>query len=361
MSLASVLKKYQVSDSNVGGRFINFHHHDEYSLRCGIGNVSEIVPLAKEYGMSHVCITNYCDVSEWVRIYSQCKKNDLIPIFGIELFVNNYFPIFEKIGSEQVCNQVKFQNKTLNVSDMDSYQKSDININWHLVLIAINKTGFENLIKIHNYSQLEWFYNFPRCPENIIEKYSEGIVAIIPNYCGEITYLVDNNKRDEAVEKLNYYKSIFEDVYLELAVEEDDFYKDVNNEIINFANKTSTKTLIGINSHYTKAEDESVYSTLITLRKFKGDKQHEVNVVPKMYFKSESEVRELFERRFKDDVFTEDVFNQSLINSATLADSIPFIDIDTSVKMPHFQNADEIIERKAFEGLEFRGKERDPI
>lgn len=348
------------------GKFVNFSHHDEYSLRSGIGNISEIVPKLKESGGTHLCITNYNDVSEWVKLYIECKKHDLIPIFGLEASVNNFKPTFEKIKAKNEVRDIYYRDgdgeKTYQLKDLDDKQRSLVLINWHLVLIAKNKTGYDNLIKAHNDAQLNWFHDNPRFNEGNLKENAEGVVAIIPNSLGEIVYLIDNNRENEALAKYKMYKSWFEDVYIELAVENDEYYKDVNDKVIKFAQKhgLTDKLLIGINSHYTNASDEGVFKDLLRLRVFKGDKQHEVCVSPDMSFKTEAEVRVVFENKIKTSIFTNEVYNRCLVNSKRLSDGIKFIEVDTSVKMPNFENADVVIREKAYEGLRHIAKDDNP-
>lgn len=353
---AKPISAVQVQKPSVSGaRFVNFHHHDEYSLRAGIGNVSETVKIVAENGGTHLFVSNYCDVTEWVRLYSVCRKNNAIPVFGFEAYVSNYLPRRAKQGVKTILEGVEYRGadgrKVLDFSKMTSKEKSMVSINWHLVLLARTSEGYMNLIKMHNEANLEWTEKMPRCSEESLMKFGKGVVAIIPNYSGQVVFDIDSGNLDSAREKLELYRSFFDDVYIELAVEEDDFYKEVNHKVIDFCRESGVKMLVGINSHYTFKTDEDVYRQLLTLRKFKGDPQHEVNMVPDMHYKTQEEVEELFSRRFEDSVFTREVFDECLANSGELADSIPAFEINTEIKMPHFADAKNVIVKKAFDGL----------
>ena len=69
-------------------KFINLHHHDEYSLRDGLGTVDDLVKWLKAHGLKHCCVTNHGSLGGWVKQYFACKKNDLFPIFGMEAYTS---------------------------------------------------------------------------------------------------------------------------------------------------------------------------------------------------------------------------------------------------------------------------------
>ena len=70
--------------------FCDMTHKDEYSVRNGIGNIKNTIPILKERGQKYYAIANYMEVSNWVGQYFECKKNGIIPILGFETFINNY-------------------------------------------------------------------------------------------------------------------------------------------------------------------------------------------------------------------------------------------------------------------------------
>lgn len=343
--------------------FQNIHHHDKYSLRAGLGDVDDLIKKTKEFGQKYLGITNYNELSGWVKQYFSCLKNDIVPIFGVQMLVSNYRVVYNENNRKEI-EKILFcgVNKQieLKVEEMTVDEKVAVGVNWHLLLYAKNLTGFYNIIKIHNDAQLYGVYEYPRTTNQELAKYSEGISCIIPSVNGEIINDIDNNREKFAIAKYNAYKKMFGDVYLELVIAEDDDYIEINNKVVSFCKKHNIPMVIGINSHYINKEDESSFDALLTVYK-NGDKRPEINKCTNMSYKSTEQVYELFCRKFKNEIFTEEVFSECIDNLHVFCESIESFQLDTSIKMPTYNNADKILEEKSWEGLRHRGFNENPI
>ena len=342
--------------------FQNIHHHDNYSLRSGLGSINDVIKKAKEFGQKYIGITNYNELSGWVNQYFSCVKNDITPILGVQMMISNYRVVYD--GNSKNINKILFcganKQKEMTIDEMTIDEKVAVGVNWHILLYAKNITGYYNLIKIHNDAHLNGVYEHPRTINYVLSQYSEGIACIIPSVNGEIINDIDNGRERFAIAKYKGYKKLFGEVYLELVIAEDDDYIEINNKVIEFCKKYSIPMVIGINSHYINKEDEDSFKALLSIYK-QGDKKPEINMCPDMSYKNTEQVYEIFQRRFKNDIFTEEIFNQCLSNLNNFCNSIEKFDLDTSIKMPNYKDANKILEEKAWEGLRNRGHFDNPI
>lgn len=341
--------------------FINLHHHDNFSLRCSLGNIDDAIKKIKEYNQPTLAVTNYNELSGWVQQYFSCRKNEIKPILAVQMMVSNYRVYYQE--NSKLIDHIDFcganKQQSFKVEEMTEEQKVAVGVNWHLLLYAKNEEGYYNIIKIHNDAQLHGIYEHPRTTNEFISKHGKGVVCVIPSVNGEVINDIENNREKFAIVKYRGYKNIFEEVYLELTIAEDDYYIEENNKVIQFAKKYNIPCVISINSHYINKDDEAALKALMSIKKG-GDVRKEVNVCPNMSFKSTEEIYELFERKFKNDIFTIEVFEETLNNNHKLADSIDDFELNTDIKMPKYPNAEEVLRQKAWEGLRNRGKADDP-
>lgn len=341
--------------------FINLHHHDNFSLRCSLGNIDDAIKKIKEYNQPTLAVTNYNELSGWVQQYFSCRKNEIKPILAVQMMVSNYRVHYQE--NSKLIDHIDFcganKQQSFKLEEMTEEQKVAVGVNWHLLLYAKNEEGYYNIIKIHNDAQLHGVYEHPRTTNEFISKHGKGVVCVIPSVNGEVINDIENDREKFAIVKYRGYKNIFEEVYLELTIAEDDYYIEENNKVIQFAKKYNIPCVIGINSHYINKDDEAALKALMSIKKG-GDVRKEVNVCPNMSFKSTEEIYELFERKFKNEIFTLEVFEEALNNNHKLADSIDDFELNTDIKMPKYPNAEEVLRQKAWEGLKNRGKADDP-
>jgi len=132
--------------------FVHLHLHTEYSLLDGAIKIEEVVKKAKEYGMPAVAITDHGNMFGAIEMYKECKKNGIKPIIGCEFYVAPR-------------------------SRWDKEGRIDTEPN-HLILLAMNNTGYNNLVKLCSIGYTEGFYYKPRIDIEILEKYNEGLVCL---------------------------------------------------------------------------------------------------------------------------------------------------------------------------------------
>jgi DNA polymerase-3 subunit alpha len=169
--------------------FVHLHNHTDYSFQDGVTKVSNLVKRAKALGMPALALTDHGYLHGALDFYQECTAANIKPIIGVEAYVCPG-SIREKSG------------------DNDQF--------YHLTLIARNKVGYKNLVKMMTIGATDGFYYKPRIDKTLLEEYKEGIICLSGCLEGEIhTHLYDNPRKErltnieKAKEKIDEYKSIF--------------------------------------------------------------------------------------------------------------------------------------------------------
>ena len=336
--------------------FCDMLHKDEFSVRNGIGNTEDIIPLLKERNQTHFALANYGEVSNWVNQYFNCIKNNIIPILGMETHVNNHKVTGE--GKDIFVENV-FEGWNKSVNDMNEDEKSLVQIDFNLALFAVNMEGYYNIIKIHNDAQINGFTDKPKTNDKFLQSHGKGVIAVLPTPFSEISTLIFNGYWKQAKSKLEFYESIFDEVYFAITLVDEKEYSEFNNAVIKFCEKYKAKMIPVLNSHYVYPQDESLLNTMNKMQKIKSGVKFEVDLLPKMYYRNQEEVYELWKTHFEDDVFTEKVFAKINLNLSRLLSKFDVLPLDTSPKTPHFENCEQILREKCIEGLKARGFENN--
>ncbi len=171
--------------------FVHLHNHTHHSLLDGLSKVPELISRVKEFGMEACAITDHGTMSGAIEFYKEAKGQDVKPIIGIEAYV---------------AARSRF--------DRDPAKDK---ARYHLILLAMNETGYQNLMQLTTKANLEGMYYKPRIDHELLEKHNEGVIALSACASGEIGENLRVDNYEEAKEIAKWYKSIFGDrYYLEL-------------------------------------------------------------------------------------------------------------------------------------------------
>lgn len=254
--------------------FIHLHTHSEYSLLDGMSRLDEIIKKAKEYNMPAVALTDHGSLYGAFKFFIKAKEAGVKPIIGCEVY--------------------KSKNSRL---DKDGAEDRD---NFHLVLLAKNNVGYQNLMKIVSIGHLEGFYYKPRIDFEILEKYHEGIIALSGCMNSEIPSLVLQNQMKQAQKVLDKYLSIFkEDFYIEIqrhpGLERLD---ELNRDLIKLARDNGVPLVATNDVHYLNKDDSYAQEILLCIQTlhviFEKDRPLSMIDIPDFYFKSPQEMETLF-------------------------------------------------------------------
>jgi DNA polymerase-3 subunit alpha len=239
----------------------------------GSSKINELVARVKELGMDSVAITDHGVMYGAIDFYKACKKEGIHPVIGCEVYVAPRGRHFKE-------------------------NKYDAN-NYHLVLLAENQKGYENLIKLVSFGFTEGFYYKPRIDFELMEKYSEGIIALSACLGGHISQLIIANQFEEAKETALKYKEIFgrDNYFLELQQHGYEEEERVNSTLVDMSKELGIPLVATNDSHYTYEDDVKSHDVLLCIQTNKkvADKDRMRYLGGQFYVKSPDEMYELFD------------------------------------------------------------------
>lgn len=254
--------------------FVHLHVHTEYSLLDGMCRITDVLQKAKDMKMPAVAITDHGALYGAFKFFTKAKEIGIKPIIGVETY---------KAKKSRFDKQPN--------TERDQY---------HLVLLAKNLTGYKNLLKLVTLAHTEGFYYKPRIDFEILEKYSDGLIALSGCLSGEIPSLILNNQTEQAEKILKHYMDIFEEnFYLELQNHPNvsDLEK-VNPSLIKLSRKFGVPLVATNDVHYLEKEDAYAQEVLLCIQTQRTilEKNRPMSMydVPDFYFKSVEEMKSQF-------------------------------------------------------------------
>ncbi|PIP86584.1 DNA polymerase III subunit alpha [Candidatus Campbellbacteria bacterium CG11_big_fil_rev_8_21_14_0_20_44_21] len=223
--------------------FIHLHTHSHYSLLQALPKIDDLIRAAKESGMKALALTDNGNLYGAIEFYKKCKKEEIKPIIGVDFYV---------------ALNTRHDKKT----GVDKRR-------YRLVCLAKNETGYKNLIKLVTISHLEGFYYKPRVDKEILEKYSEGLVAINPSFSGEATFELKIHDFEKAKAVIAEHKKIFgeNNYYLEISHHpEINGHDELRKTIKKIAEETKTPLVAGQEVFYIRPEDKAARNTLLSIQ-----------------------------------------------------------------------------------------------
>ncbi|PLX24034.1 MAG: DNA polymerase III subunit alpha [Salinivirgaceae bacterium] len=316
-------------------KFTHLHVHTQYSILDGASKISELLEKAKSDGMPAVAITDHGNMFGVKDFWDQAKKIGVKPIIGIETYVA--------------------------ANGRHVKEKGKGNRGHHLILLAKNKTGYKNLMKLSSIGFTEGFYHNARIDHELLEKYHEGLIASSACLGGEIPQYILHGQPDKAREKAQWFKNLFgDDYYLELQrhpakapQQREEIYdrqQMVNAELIKIAKELDIKLIATNDVHFTNAEDAEAHDRLICLvTNAPINDPKRMRYTKEEYFKTTDEMKELFA----------DV-PEAIENTQDIVDKIEELELNSAPIMPDFplpegfDNEDDYLKHLSYEGAHER-------
>ena len=252
--------------------FVHLHVHTEYSLLDGLTNIKKYVAKVKDLGMKACAITDHGNMYGAIEFYKACKKNNIKPIIGCEVYVN----------------------------PNSRFDKSNDNRkNHHLILLAKNILGYKNLMKLVSIGQIEGFYYKPRIDWEILEKYHEGLICSSACAAGEIPQLILDGKLENAKTRaLDYQKLFKDDYYLEIQSHPTlPEQEKINNALIKLSRELGIPLIATNDAHYLNKEDafaQDILMMINTQTTITDSKRMSMMNCPDLYIKSPQEMIDSF-------------------------------------------------------------------
>ena len=222
-------------------QFVHLHNHSEYSLLDGFSRLGDMVNRAQELGQPAIALTDHGNLHGAIEFYQSAKKVGVKPIIGVEAYVAD--------GS---------------LSERNPAKRSP----FHMILLAQNKAGYQNLLKLVTASHLEGFYYYARMDREILERYSEGLIVLSGCPSGELARSIKTGDLDAAHETLEWYGNVFQDrYYLELMMHEHvPGQAEINDAIIQLSSQTGLPMVVTNDSHYVRRDDHVAQDILTCIQ-----------------------------------------------------------------------------------------------
>ena len=251
--------------------FVHLHVHSEYSLLDGMNRIKDLPVVAKELGMKAIALTDHGVMYGAVDFYKECKKNDIKPIIGCEVYVAPRSRFDKEAGIDNNYN--------------------------HLILLAKNKTGYQNLSKLVSLSFIEGYYYKPRIDLELLEKYSEGLICLSACLAGSLSQAILHDDMEKAEEIALWHKKIFKDDYY-IEIQHNGLREQImaNQKLISLARKLNIPLAATNDAHYTYKEDAYFHEVLLCIQTGKrmSDEDRMRFETEEFYIKSPEEMSDYF-------------------------------------------------------------------
>ena len=253
--------------------FTHLHVHTEYSLLDGSSKIKELTARAKELGMDSLAITDHGVMYGVIDFYRAAREVGIKPVIGCEVYV---------------APNSRFDRET--VSGEDRY--------YHLILLAENNQGYENLMKIVSKGFVDGFYYKPRVDYEVLEQYHEGIIALSACLAGEVPRYLARGLYQEGKEAALRYEKIFGkgNFFLEIQDHGIPEQKSVSQAMMRLSQELGIDLVVTNDVHYTFAEDAVPHDILLCIQTGKKvSDEHRLRYEGGQYYcKSEDEMKQLF-------------------------------------------------------------------
>ncbi len=224
--------------------FVHLHNHSHYSLLDGLQKVPQMLDRIQELGMTSVALTDHGTLSGTIEFYKEAKKRDIKPIIGVEAYMAPR-------------------------GHLDKNGKIDANP-YHLILLAENYTGYQNIMRLVTIAQLDGFYYKPRIDRELLAKYKEGIIMLSGCAGGEVAEHIRSGNMAEAENVVRWYQELLgpDNYYLELQDHEHVWpvQKQINDAKRELSKKTGVKMVVTADSHYCNPEDREAHEILLCVQ-----------------------------------------------------------------------------------------------
>ena len=309
--------------------YVPLHVHSEYSLLDGAIRVKDLCNFAKENNMPAVAITDHGVMYSALELYVEAKERGVKPLIGCEFYVHN--------------DDIHIKNQANNPL-------------YHLVLIAKNIDGYQNLLKLVSIAWCEGFYHKPRINWELLKEHSKGLICCSACLGGEVLQYLLKNDYEKAKECAKQYQDLFgEDYYIELQDHGLEEQKRTNPMLIKIAQELGIKMVITNDSHYLRRSDADAHDTLLCLQtnSFKDDPNRFHFSNNEFYVKTATELRDAF--KWMDS----DLFEECIKNTVEIADKCHLIIEMGKAPLPHYEvpqgfTIESYLEHIVYEGLKKR-------
>jgi DNA polymerase-3 subunit alpha len=236
--------------------YVGLHVHTHYSLFDGIATPQEYVDRAAELGMSALAITDHGSLSGHREMYRAAREKNIKPILGVEGYIT----------------EDRFDQR-----DRDSREGPLDLVYNHIVLLAANQKGLENLNKLNEIAWTEGFYKKPRIDYEVLEKYKEGIIVTSGCLSGTVAKAIESGELAAAKKQIEWHQKVFGDnYYIEVMPHNP---AEINHQLLALADEFGVKAVVTPDCHHAHTGQKDIQELKLILNtysnKIKKDSTYE--------------------------------------------------------------------------------------
>jgi DNA polymerase-3 subunit alpha len=254
--------------------FVHLHTHSEYSLLDGANRIPELVEHVKKLGMDSLAVTDHGNLHAAWSFYEEARAQGIRPILGFEAYL--------AFGSRREPQKPVWAPTPYS----------------HLVLLATNRVGYRNLVRLSSIGFTEGFYRRPRIDREVLEQHRDGIVCLAACLSGEVALWLRHGKYDEAKKSAEWFASLFgpERFWLEIQQHGIADEKIVTEGMLRLGRELGIGVVATNDAHYLRREDAEAHDVLLAIGTGADldDPKRFRFLGQESYVKSEKEMRALF-------------------------------------------------------------------
>ncbi len=314
--------------------FVHLHTHSHYSVLDGMIKIPDLIKRAKELQFPAIALTEHGNMFSAMEFYNKAVKEGVKPIIGMEAYVAPE----SRLKKEKIVRD----------GEKQAYA-------YHLVLLAKNHEGYQNLLKLSSAGFIEGFYYNPRIDKELLKEHKDGLVALSGCIKGEIASSIINDNLMHARRTAYEYKEIFgDDFYLELQFHKLDQEKKAAKGLLDISKELNIPLVATNDVHYLKKEDHEAHEILLCMQTQKklSDTDRMRLTTNEFELKSYEEMNSLFSKVPEAIENTIKIMDKCNLTLESRKRQIP------KYPLPENMNREEYLETLAWKGL----KERyDPV
>ncbi len=290
--------------------FVGLHIHTDYSLLDGASQIPALVERATELNMSAIAITDHGVMYGAIQLIKNCLNTGIKPIIGNEMYVIN--------------DDITILHKKIR--------------KYHQIVLAKDKKGYQNLVKLTTISHLEGMqgkgiFSRPCVNKELLEKYKEGLIVTSACLGGEIPQAILQGDDKRAREVAKWYKKVFsDDFYLEIQDHGSQEDRIVNIEIVKISKELDIKIVATNDSHFISCYDVEAHDALLCIQTNKNiDELKRLRYSGTEYLKSPEEMRLLFR-----DHLDSETIEKAIVNTLEIADKVKPYNVLGEPRIPNY-------------------------
>ncbi|HET8991884.1 MAG TPA: DNA polymerase III subunit alpha, partial [Candidatus Saccharimonadales bacterium] len=228
--------------------YVHLHNHTQYSLLDGLTKIPALVDYVSEKGMQAVAVTDHGTLSGTIELYKEARAKNIKPIIGIETY----------IAARKHTDKEPSKDKP----------------NYHLILLAMNNKGYQNMMALSTIANLEGFYYKPRIDRELLSKHNEGLICLSGCASSELGEALRSGLYDEAKKIAQWYKQVFGDrYYLEIQdhghVKHTSVWREqttINDGLIKLSRELDIPAVVTCDAHYLNHADQDAHEILLCVQ-----------------------------------------------------------------------------------------------